>query len=50
MKILTHKIKSTDDPFLVLMEYINTPIVGISTKPVEKMLGQATRSALRTDS
>ena len=38
----------SDDPYLALLEYRNTPTANMSTGPAERMLGRSTRSILPT--
>ena len=45
-KIMKRIMRRAEDPYLALLEYRNTPTVGMTTSPAQKMLGDATRSTL----
>lgn len=49
VKIIKRIMKRADDPYLALLEYRNTPTAGLSTSPVQRMLGKSTRSILPTN-
>ena len=48
VKIIKRLMKRAEDPYLALLEYRNTPTVGMTSSPAQRMFGHATRSILPT--
>ena len=48
VNIIKRLMKRAEDPYLALLEYRNTPTVGMTSSPAQRMFGHATRSILPT--
>ena len=48
VKIIKRLMRRAEDPYLALLEYRNTPTVGLTSSPAERMFGHSTRSILPT--
>ena len=45
-RLLRKSKAANDDPFLGLLNYRNTPTVGMTTSPAQRLMGRRTRSLL----
>ena len=48
VKIVKRLMRRAEDPYLALLEYRNTPTVGLDSSPAQRMFGHSTRSILPT--
>ena len=48
VKIFKRILKRADDPHLAILEYRNTPTAGMTSTPIQRMLGKSTRSIIPT--
>jgi len=48
VKVTKRLFRRSEDPFLALLELRNTPTAGMSSSPIERILGRPTRSLLPT--